>query len=169
LTSSAPLPTDIEVYVAASYNYTGNSAVLYSNAVRVATGPAAVPLNLINDVNNWLGRSQWNDGMFLGSYNEFGSGKALSAEQVAANYAAGPNQLPEPSTPPTLAIVRSGANVVISWPASATATTTGFQLEVTPTIGSGAAWTTVDTSGAVEEGGLKSSPYPSGARTSTTG
>ncbi len=160
LTASAPLPTGTEIYVAASYDYTGNRAVLYSNAVQVATGPAAVPLNLINDVNNWLGRSQWNDGMFLGSYNEFRIWEgALSAEQVAANYTAGPNQVPEPSTPPTLGIVRSGSNVVISWPTSAS----GFTLEVTPAIGAGAAWTTVNTSGAADEGGMKKLTVPLGS------
>ena len=117
-------------------------------------------MNLINDVNNWLGRSQWDDTMFQGSYNEFRIWEgALSADQVAANLAAGPNVVPAPSTPPTLAIARSGANVVISWPASAA----GFALEVTPGLGTGTAWTTVNTSGAIEEGGLKKLTVPLGA------
>jgi hypothetical protein len=152
LTAPAPLSTGTEIYVAAVYDYTGNQARLYRDATQVATGAAAVPPNIINDVNNWLGRSQWNDAMFQGSFNEFRIWEgALSPEQVAANFAAGPNEVPAPTTPPELGIARSGSNVVISWPSSAT----GFMLQVTPSLGAGAAWTTVDTSGAVEEAGMK--------------
>ena len=152
LTAPAPLSTGAEIYVAAIYDYTGNQARLYRDAAQVATGAAAVPPNIINDVNNWLGRSQWNDAMFQGSFNEFRIWEgALSADQVAANFAAGPNEVPQPTTPPELGIARSGSNVVISWPNSAT----GFVLQVTPSLGAGATWTTVDTSGAVEEAGMK--------------
>lgn len=160
LTAGAALATGTEIYVAAIYDYTGNQARLYRDAVQVATGVAAVPPNIINDVNNWLGRSQWNDAMFQGSFNEFRIWEgALSAEQVTANFAAGPNQVPEPSTPPELAIARSGNNVLISWPSSAA----GFGLQVTPSLGAGAVWTTVDTSGAVEQGGTRTLTVPIGA------
>jgi hypothetical protein len=160
LTSSAPLPIGTEVYVAASYDYTGNSAVLYSNAVEMVRGPAAVPLNIINDVNNWLGRSQWDDGMFTGSYNEFRIWEgALSADRIAANFAAGPNTVPTPSEPPELAIVRADAHVVVSWPNTAS----GFVLEVAATVGAGSTWTAVNTSGAVDEGGMKKLTLPIGS------
>lgn len=157
LTSTAPLANGTEVYVAVAYDFTQNQARLYSNAVLVASGPAAVPLTLINDVNNWLGRSQWPDAMFQGVFNEFRIWQGvLSADQVAANYAAGPDQLPEPTTPPTLAISRSGGNVVLSWPANAT----GFVLDVTPSLAPPITWTSVNTGGAVEEGGLKKLTLP---------
>jgi hypothetical protein len=153
LTASTPLPQGTEVYIAVSYDYTGNSAVLYTNAVAARSGPAAVPLHLINDVNNWLGRSQWNDNMFQGTYNEFRIWEgALSADQVAAAYAAGPNTVPNfTPTQPTMAISRSGNNVVVSWPSSAT----GFGLESSLVLGDQASWTVVDTSGAVDQGGQK--------------
>jgi hypothetical protein len=157
LTSTAPLANGTEVYVAVVYDYTQNRARLYSNAVLVASGPAAVPLTLINDVNNWLGRSQWPDAMFRGVFNEFRIWQGvLSADQVAANYAAGPDALPEPTTPPTLAISRSGGNVVLSWPANAT----GFVLEVTSNLAPPVTWTSVNTGGAIEEGGQKKLTLP---------
>lgn len=157
LTASAPLPTGVEVYVAATYDYTGNLAVLYSNAVQVASGPAAVPTSLINDVNNWLGRSQWDDTTFVGSYNEFRIWEgALSAEQVAAHLAAGPNEIPVSAEPPKLAIALSGANVVIGWPSAST----GFVLESTAALGPGATWTAVDTASAIEQGGQKALTVP---------
>lgn len=158
--NAATPAADTEVYVAVSYDYTHNVTRMYTNAVLAASSIAATPPNDVNDVNNWLGRSQWADAMFAGTYNEFRIWEgALSAEQVAANYAAGPGTVPLPSAPPELAIARSSANVVISWPTSAT----GFALEVAPSIGPGTTWTTVDTSGAVEAGGLKQLTLPIGA------
>jgi hypothetical protein len=153
LTASRPLPNGDEVYVAAVYNFTANQARLYSNAVQVASGPAAVPLAIINDVNNWLGRSQWPDGMFQGSYNEVRIWQgALSPEQVAANFAAGPDTVPEPPVQaPTLTIALAGNNIVLGWPANAT----GFALEATGSLAPPVSWNPVDASGAVEQGGQK--------------
>lgn len=158
LNSTTPLAAGTEVYLAATYDYTQNQARLYSNAVQISTGPAGVPLSSINDVNNWLGRSQWNDPMFAGSFNEFRIWEGgLSADQVAANFAAGPNTVPEPPTEgPMLSIALAGSNVVISWPSAAT----GFVLQSTPSLSSPAVWTAVDTSGAVEQGGMKQLTVP---------
>lgn len=151
LTSSAPLAMGTEVHLAATYDYTGNQARLYSNAVLVASGPAGVPPNIVHDVNNWLGRSQWGDPMFNGSYNEFRIWEgALTADQVAADYAAGPDKLPVTSGP-TLVVSVSGSNVVIAWPADAA----GVTLQSSPVVGPTAVWSTVDTSGAVVENGQK--------------
>ena len=52
------------------------------------------------DVNNWLGRSQWPDPLLDGSYNEFRIyDSALTAGEVAANSALGPDSLvPEPTS-----------------------------------------------------------------------
>lgn len=157
ITAGGPLPQGQEVYLAATYDFTGNVAVLYSNAVQVATATATVPLIAINDVNNWLGRSQWNDSMFQGTYNEFRIWQgALAADQVAANFAAGPNTVPEPVQPPQLGIALAKPNVILSWPASAT----GFALQSSTSVGSTAAWGAVDTSSAVTEGGMKKLTLP---------
>jgi hypothetical protein len=58
-------------------------------------GEAAFPAALsdINDVNVWLGRSQYaNDPAFTGTYHDFRIyDQALTAEQVATSFAAGPD------------------------------------------------------------------------------
>jgi hypothetical protein len=50
-------------------------------------------LSAINDVNNWLGRSQFNDDpYFKGMIHEFRIYKvALTQQQVAASFDAGPD------------------------------------------------------------------------------
>ena len=56
----------------------------------VASGAAPVKLSTINDVNNWLGRSQWGDPMFQGAFNEFRVyNNALNPIEVAASYYSG--------------------------------------------------------------------------------
>jgi len=148
LTAARPLATDEEILLTVVYDYTANVARLYSNAVLVASGPAPVDLTTITYVNNWLGRSQWNDAMFRGKYNEFRIWDGvLLPDQVAAHYAAGPDSL-EPK--PTLSVSMTAGNVVISWPA-----TSLFTLEQTTSLGPAANWSAVDTSGAVVEGNLK--------------
>jgi hypothetical protein len=102
-------------------------------------------------VNNWLGRSQWNDNMFSGRYNEFRIWEgAFSEADVAAAYAAGPDQLPVVAPPPTITATRSGSNLLLRWPATAT----GFGMESTVVLAP-AAWTAVDISGAVDDGAQK--------------
>ncbi|MDH7503171.1 MAG: LamG domain-containing protein [Verrucomicrobiota bacterium] len=148
LTAARPLATDQEILLTVVYDYTANVARLYSNAVLVASGPAPVDLTTITYVNNWLGRSQWNDAMFRGKYNEFRIWDGvLLPDQVAAHYAAGPDSL-EPN--PTLSVSMTAGKVVISWPA-----TSPFTLEQTTALGPTANWSAVDTSGAVVEGNVK--------------
>jgi hypothetical protein len=50
----------------------------------------------LNDVNNWLGRSNWtSDANFDGSFNEFRIyDQALTASEIAASFAAGPDVVP---------------------------------------------------------------------------
>lgn len=158
ITSPATLATETEVYWAVSYDYLKNTSQLYSNAVVIGSSTASVALRTINDVNNWLGRSQWNDAMFQGKFNEFRIWDgALSAAQVAASHASGPNQLPEaPAEAPSILIRLSGGNLIIHWPSNAT----GFSLESTPNLGPTAAWTTVNMSSATDQGGQKSLTLP---------
>jgi hypothetical protein len=50
-------------------------------------------LGTLPDVNNWLGRSQWNDPLFDGSYDEFRIyDNAINANQIALNTVVGPDQ-----------------------------------------------------------------------------
>jgi hypothetical protein len=138
------MPVGEEEHLVITYSFTGNSARIYTNGTLVATAPGAVsrPLSAMNnrDVNNWLGRSQFADPFWAGKYNEFRIYQgAMTPEQVAASFAAGPNSLPTPGTRPELSAQRSGNNLVVSWPDSQQ----GFVLEGAATLGAGATWTTI--------------------------
>ncbi len=139
LIAATALPTNEEVYLAVAYDFANNIARLYSNAVLVAWNTAPIDLMAIDDVNNWLGRSQWNDPMFQGKYNEFRLWKGvLLPGEIATHYAAGPDSLD--ALPKVTASV-SGGNLSISWSASAS----GFVLQSSPKLGQGATWTPVTT------------------------
>jgi hypothetical protein len=68
---------------------------LYLNGTLVNSGPVEdegfVDFTLFNDNNNWLGRAQWGDPLFDGSYNEFSVyDYSLSAQDVLDSFTAGP-------------------------------------------------------------------------------
>jgi len=118
------------------------------DGVLVGTRNAPMPLSAMagQDLNNWLGRSQFSaDAYWGGKYNEFRiySG-ILTPAQVQASFAAGPDSTG--GEVPKLTTQVSGSNLTISWPASAT----GFNLESSPVLGPGATWTPVP--GAVVNG-----------------
>ena len=82
----------------------------------IASSPGEIDINmdlgLINDNNNWLGRSQWADLLFDGSYDEFRIYDIpLNSADVAANFAAGPDALPEPSV--ALQLLFASATLVV--------------------------------------------------------
>jgi hypothetical protein len=108
--SGAVLTTGVEHHIVSIFDSTDTMGGLnpngtmynYLNGVLVGATPlyAGFTLGGIPDVNNWLGRSQWNDPLLDGSYNEFRIyDHALTAAQVAANLALGPDRLvPEPTS-----------------------------------------------------------------------
>jgi hypothetical protein len=67
---------------------------VYINGARVAEAPALLQLSQLRDVNNWLGRSQWVQDWFLRArFEELRIyRRALSASELAALYARGPDQ-----------------------------------------------------------------------------
>jgi uncharacterized protein YjdB len=137
LDGRAALTRNQEVHVAVSYNRTAGTARLYVNGQRVAAGPINIDLSSIEDVNVWLGRSNWPDPYLNGWLNEFRvyNGGLLDAD-VAASFASGPDALPGEIKRPTISVGRVGADVVLTWPATAT----GFILESAPRLGDAAAW-----------------------------
>jgi hypothetical protein len=140
LIAPAPLTPGEQVYLAVAYDQTANVARLYSNAVLVASSTAPVAITTIDDVNNWLGRSQWGDPMFQGKFNEFRIWNGvLLPHEVSTHYAAGPDSLE--ITSPTLTVTLTGQTLVLSWPASAT----GFALQSAGQVGPGANWVAVTT------------------------
>jgi hypothetical protein len=68
---------------------------LYANGAEVRTVPFAGDLALIQDVNNWLGRSNYSvDPPLFGSLIEFRIyGQALTAAQLGLSFRAGPGSL----------------------------------------------------------------------------
>ncbi|MBE0536294.1 MAG: hypothetical protein IH624_11550 [Phycisphaerae bacterium] len=67
---------------------------LYINGVKVNSTPQVANMKLsdINDLNNWIGRSQWIDPLFRGSVNELRIyGIPMTAEWAKAIYEAGPD------------------------------------------------------------------------------
>jgi hypothetical protein len=132
-----------ETYVAITWSASKNTSRMYIDGVLVSTATAPRPLSALagKDLNNWLGRAQFNDPFWSGSYNELRlTAGALKPEQVLASYNAGPDAGVGGGSP-TLAVTRSGNNITITWPASAT----GFTLQSTPVLGPGATWTTAGT------------------------
>jgi hypothetical protein len=93
LDSSAGILTqNVEHHIVVTYDEATAVTRMYLNGAQVAQGviPAGFTLAGLNDVNNWLGRAQWNDPMYGGSYNEFRIyNHAMNASEVAASLAAG--------------------------------------------------------------------------------
>ena len=103
---AGPLASGVEAHVLAVYDHSNTTAgpngtmELFFNGVSQGTNliHADLDIRTMNDNNNWLGRSQWNDPVFDGSYNEFRIyDHAVDATQAAASFAAGPDTvIPEP-------------------------------------------------------------------------
>jgi hypothetical protein len=126
-----------ETHIAVTYNSTAQTARMFINGKRVGWRSVDIALSDLNDINNWLGRSQWNDPFLNGVFDEFRiySG-TLSDAEVAADYAAGPDLLGSEVQQVSLTTARSGNGFTLSWPASAT----GFVLESSSALGPQAAW-----------------------------
>lgn len=99
-------PVGVQQHVLAVYNHNdprsftpdgaNGTMTLYVNGALVGYGGIHpnIDLRTFNDVNNWLGRSQWPDPLFDGSYNEFRIyDTAPSESYAAASFAAGPDSL----------------------------------------------------------------------------
>jgi hypothetical protein len=100
--------------------YTGNYLELYLNGVLASrTSPVSFSPQDLNDTNSFIGKSMFNaDPTFTGSVDEFRIYQgALTASQVAADFAAGPNVVPLPA--PSLGISLGQGKVTLAWPVSA--------------------------------------------------
>jgi Concanavalin A-like lectin/glucanases superfamily/Bacterial Ig-like domain (group 2) len=126
----------VETHITINYNVSAGVASVYQNGQFVLSGTITTPLNLINDVNNWLGRSQYAaDSTFGGVYNEFRIFEGtLTPAEVTASESLGANILPFPS----MQVVNAGGNVQLSWPGWAARYTT---VQSSPTVGTGSVWT----------------------------
>jgi len=96
--TTGPLPTGVLKHVAVVIDDPNRSLALYLDGAAVGSAAISAPLSSINDVNCWLGRSQFATGPeYNGMLHEFRIYNiALSATQVQASFAAGigPSYLP---------------------------------------------------------------------------
>ncbi len=111
---TAPVPTNAEEqHVVVVWDETQTKAQLYFNgrleAEDLQTHMTLADLGEVIDDNNWLGRSQWPDAMFNGSYHEFRIyDRALTPNEILGNYDAGPDILTSGGTTGTYAFVGDG-------------------------------------------------------------
>lgn len=79
------------------------SQYLYLDGYRVASGALPPGVDTLEDINNWLGKSQSNNPTFVGKYNEFRIyDKALSPQEVLTSYLTGPDFNFQPASSPIL-------------------------------------------------------------------
>lgn len=90
------LPIGVRTHVVWTSDAAAQTAWLYVNGVLVGsnTGATVTPASLGNTVNDWIGRSQYNDPLFKGSISDFRIyNGALSPLQIAVDLTAGSGQL----------------------------------------------------------------------------
>lgn len=92
---AAALPKNVPTHVAVVIDSSAETMTLYQDGVRVNVMDCPLPRSLaeIDDVNNWLGRSNFTADQDLAAhYDEFRIyGAALTAEQIANNFTFGPD------------------------------------------------------------------------------
>ena len=152
LNAQGSFPLNEEVHVAVTYSSSAQIARLYFNGELMASGPASFPLSSLPDVNNWLGRSQFVDPYYAGSFNEVRIyNGAMSSVQVAASYTAGPNASIGEQRPSLTIVAGAGNTASLRWPASAT----GYILQSRTSFAPGTSWEAVGTAPTVDGASLK--------------
>jgi hypothetical protein len=121
------------VWVSSAAAHTGR---LYVNGAQVGENRnvTLTPAALGPTVNNWLGRSLYNDPLFRGKFDEICIWDGpMTPAQVQARFTEGPNTAPAGIR---LSITRGAGTVTLRWPASAA----DFFLESSAALGPGASW-----------------------------
>lgn len=100
--ASITVTRNIEHYVALTYDAPSVTLKMYYDGALVGTGSTIAPSALGSTTNNYFGKSNFSDPNFQGSIDEFRIwNSALTAAQVSADLAQGPNiptSTPEPAT-----------------------------------------------------------------------
>ncbi len=124
------------------------------------TNGSILPITLAADPLNYIGESLYqgnpnvtpvvpSDPGLLANIDEFRIyTNALTAAQVAADHALGPNQFIGTSLNVSLSAVASGANTILKWPT----TSALVSLMSSPVLGSGAVWTSVPSGALTTDG-----------------
>jgi hypothetical protein len=121
------------------FGATGGRFAFYRDGYQIGWRDVSFRLQDIDDVNNWLGRSQWSgDSNSNVEYDEVRIySQALSWYDVYGHFLAGPD-VPVIDSP-KLQISPADGSVVVRWPGNAA----GFSLKETGQLGSPTAWSTV--------------------------
>lgn len=115
---TGPLSTSADQHIVVVVNQSGGlpgTIDLYVDNNHIGQSPIATGLNIATmvDNNNWLGRSQWGDASFNGSYDEFRIyDHALSAGEVNTSFNIGPDQITVPLTP-VLTVDRDSGSMML--------------------------------------------------------
>ena len=130
LESELPLPVGTLTHFAVVYDPINGTRRLYINGKKIATALAFLPLTVIEDVHVWLGKSQFRDPYFNGSFEEFRIYDGpLSDSEVLAHFTAGPNSIS--TSPPTLEPRIQNPDLELSW---ALRDSIGFTLFSAPSV-----------------------------------
>ena len=141
--STTALDGLINLQIAVVYDPPSNTESVYTNGVFAASASLnGKVLASVDDLICWLGRSMYaGDSGLAGSIDEFRIyAGAMTAAQIAADTAAGPDKvaLPPPvNAAPKLSFSVAGDRLTLSWPSSAA----GLTLKSTSLLGPSANWT----------------------------
>lgn len=128
--------TNVESHFAVVWDGANNTQTLYINGQEIGTSATLIDLEDLNDVNNWLGRSQWPDPLFDGRHNEFRIyDRALGTSEIAASFSEGPDAV---AMGPAINLFEAdvteavpGQSVTLSWDVDGADT-----LSIAPDVGS---------------------------------
>ena len=142
LGSGSSLDGSTEEHVTAVFDPPAGYVAIYLNGVLTgANYNVTIPMSGVQAVRNLIGADNWPDPGMQGSVDEFRIyDGALSANEIAATQALGPNQLLSVASP-SLSVSLSTNQLTLSWPVAAA----GFTLQSCTNLGSGV-WTTVSPS-----------------------
>lgn len=134
------LGTTYHYVITAQSNGAGTTTAWYRNGVQVGTGSTPFPLSAIEDVNNWLGRSQWSANSTSNvAYDEVRIyNHAFTPAEAAASFANGQNIQP-PAAQADAATLHHGQKVRIDVLANDTGTLTPATLTIVTPPASGTA------------------------------
>ena len=100
INDNGPMTAGEEVMLTLVHDDVAGNVKAYINGTIISGMKAPVTLKEFIDNNIWLGRSQWGDPLYCGSFNELRwYDTALSAAEIAADYLAGPDVIAEPAVP----------------------------------------------------------------------
>jgi Concanavalin A-like lectin/glucanases superfamily len=116
LDAPTAVPTGQQTCVTVTYNFSAQTASLFMNGRKVASGTVTLPLSSIPDPDNYIGQSQWygsGDPYLNAALNEFRIYSGVESDlQIAIDAATGPdNVVTNPGSPVSLKVVTPSTNV----------------------------------------------------------